>query len=162
MLAFFAALWMPELLATRPIWSASLELVEAPPALVFRWLCQLKVAPYSYDWIDNRGRRSPRELTPGVADLAVGQPFLIGRIVEFTPDDHITVVGGPGATRLFGAMSLTYQVMPRGAGSRLVCCLDVTARSRAARVRADLLGVGDLVMMRRQLLNLKHLAERPA
>lgn len=134
--------------------------VAAPPAVVFRWLCQLKVAPYSYDWLDNRGRRSPRELTPGVESLAVGQRLMIVRIVEFETDRQITGVSVPEATAVFGAISLTYQVTAAAGGSRLVACLDVTGRSRAGRMRADLLTVGDLVMMRKQLLNLKALAER--
>jgi hypothetical protein len=136
--------------------------VAAPPGVVFRWLCQLKVAPYSYDWLDNRGRRSPRELTPGAETLATGQRLMIARIVEFEPDRHITAVSLPFATAVFGAISLTYQVTATAGGSRLVACLDVTARSWAGRLRGDLLAVGDLVMMRRQLLNLKALAERQA
>jgi hypothetical protein len=136
--------------------------VAAPPSVVFRWLCQLKVAPYSYDWLDNRGRRSPRELTPGAEELAIGQQMIIARIVEFEPDRHITAVSLPTATAMFGAFALTYQVTATEGGSRLIACIDVTIRSRAGRLRADLFPIGDLVMMRRQLLNLKSLAERSA
>jgi len=37
--------------------------IHADADVVFRWICQMKVAPYSYDWIDNFGRKSPQEVT---------------------------------------------------------------------------------------------------
>ncbi|MET0910872.1 MAG: hypothetical protein ABWZ99_15510, partial [Ilumatobacteraceae bacterium] len=33
--------------------------IDAPVTVVYRWLCQLRKAPYSYDLLDNLGRRSP-------------------------------------------------------------------------------------------------------
>jgi hypothetical protein len=134
--------------------------VGAPPPTLFRWLCQLRVAPYSYDWLDNGGRRSPRALTPGVEQLALGQRFMkIFELVAFEPDRDITLLMR-GARRLFGGLALTYHVSARGArGSRLLVKILVRHPTRAHRV---LLPWGDLVMMRRQLLNLRALAERDA
>ena len=138
--------------------------VDAPPEVVFRWLCQLKVAPYSYDWIDNRGRRSPRSLTPGTEKLEVGQEFLVFRLVEFESNRHITGVVQPRFERVFGWLAVSYLVEPRDTGRcRLVSCIDVAlSTSVLGQVRQTLLAYGDLFMMRKQLLTLKHCAEQSA
>ena len=133
--------------------------VEAPAAVVFRWLCQLRAAPYSYDLLDNRGRRSPQELTPGLERLRRGQRVMtIFELAEFETDRSITL-RHRGA--LFGELAVTYQVDDAGRGrSRLVVKLIPGAtRGPLGAVARLLLPPGDLLMMRRHLLNLKRLAE---
>jgi hypothetical protein len=131
--------------------------VEAPAPVVFRWLCQLRVAPYSYDWIDNFGRRSPRTLTPGLEDLELGQRFVtIFDLVDFEPDRHVTLAIRR-LTRFFGTGAITYRVEPRGPDRSRLGLKIVGPPGRGLRGAA--LPWGDLVMARRQLLNLKALAE---
>ena len=137
--------------------------VAAPVDVTWRWLCQIAVAPYSYDWIDNRGRRSPRELTPGAEHLELGQTMaVVFRLVSFVDGHQWTGLTSPRGQRMFGPVAMTYAAEPDGEGSRIVGRLSVAADTRARRVRAYALGWGDLVMMRKQLLTLKELAERDA
>jgi len=138
--------------------------VEAPAEIVFRWLCQLRSAPYSYDWIDNGGRRSPRTLTPGLEQLARGQSVMsIFRLEAFEAPVHLTVETPPASrgARLFGGVRITYWVRPAAAGRvRLLVKLRVVyPRGRWGSLLRVALPFADLVMMRRQLLNLKALAE---
>ena len=136
--------------------------VDAEPPVVFRWLCQLKLAPYSYDWIDNRGRRSPQHLVPGVERLAVGDRVAVFAVASFAVDEHLTIA--VRGHRAFGDVAISYVVRPDGPGrSRLVAKLVlVPPRGLAGAVLRRVLPAGDLVMMRRQLLNLKALAEETA
>ncbi len=137
--------------------------VDAPPPVVFRWLCQLKVAPYSYDWIDNFGRPSPRHLIPGLEDLALGQRCMtFFELVEFEANRHLTVRAmSSAATALTGELVASYVVLPRSRSrSRLVVKFLVRyPRGPLGWLERWLLPWGDLVMMRKQLLNLKGLAE---
>lgn len=136
--------------------------VEAPAAVTFRWLCQLRAAPYSYDRLDNGGRRSPQELTPGLERLEVGQRVqTIFRLVGFEPGRSLTMTSdGP----LFGRVAVTYRADPvEEERSRIVVKLLCTPAGGVRRpLMRALLAPGDLVMMRRQLLNLQRLAERTA
>jgi hypothetical protein len=137
--------------------------VAAPAPVVFRWLCQLRVAPYSYDLLDNLGRRSPRTLTPGLERLELGQRFMtIFELVDFEPDRQITLRIAR-LQRLFGRAAVTYTAVPVDEDRcRLVVKLVIDGRGpRAARsLRRELMPFGELVMMRRQLLTLRDLAER--
>jgi len=140
--------------------------VGAPAPFVFRWLCQLKTAPYSYDWLDNHGRRSPRQLTPGLEHLERGQEVMsIFELADYEPGHHLTVtMRRPSARRAFGDVAGSYVVV---AASPLSCRLLVKLLVHYPRgfygalVRA-FLPWGDLVMMRKQLLTLKQLAETTA
>ena len=135
--------------------------IDAPSALVFRWLCQLRKAPYSYDWIDNLGRRSPQQLIDGLDHLEVGQRFLIFRLVSFEEGTSITL---DSITALFGRVVITYRVIPVEADrSRLVVKLIFsTPPGPYGWAMRRILPAADLVMMRKQLLTWKALAERDA
>lgn len=135
--------------------------VAAPPAVVFRWLCQLRAAPYSYDWIDNYGRQSPQTLTPGLENLAVGQSVMrLFELVDFTPGRQMTARTKPSA---FGVFVATYAVTPVDARrSRIIVKLIMRYAMLLRPVWRWLMPFGDWVMMRSQLLNLKALAEKTA
>jgi hypothetical protein len=138
--------------------------IAAPARIVFRWLCQMRVAPYSYDWIDNGGRQSPQALTPGLENLVVGQDVMrIFTLVDFEPDRQLTLRLKPrsSASRTFGDIAVSYVVVPGAANSCRLLVKLIASYPQGAKgsfMRA-LLPWGDLIMMRRQLLNLKQLAE---
>lgn len=129
----------------------------------FLWLCQLRRAPYSYDLIDNGGRRSPRGPDVTLTDLDLDQSFMtIFRLAAFVPQRSVTLVMKPGRPmRVFGAISLTYAVVEHPSHSRLISAMHIPPVGRVLpEARRLMLAWGDLVMMRKQLTVLATLAER--
>lgn len=129
--------------------------VRARPEQLWPWVAQIRLAPYSYDWIDNLGRRSPQRLR-GLSEPAVGEAFTatggraVGRILAVSSGEHLT-------GQIMGTV-MSYVLVPDGSHTRLLLKLVM----RRGRRLAPLISLGDLVMARRQLLNLAHLAERSA
>jgi hypothetical protein len=128
--------------------------VEAPAEAVWPWVAQVRLAPYSYDWIDNCGRRSPQHLV-GPTEPRVGDRFTtaggreVGRIVSVDPGRQITGT-------IMGAFMSYVLVSHEHDVTRLL----LKIVTRTSRWTAPGLCLGDLIMARRQLLNLKQLAER--
>jgi hypothetical protein len=149
--------------------------VQAPTPVLFRWLCQLKVGSYSYDWLDHLERiffqvadsipahPSPEQLLPGVENLAVGQRFMgIFQLVDFEPNHHLTIVmDNEQAISIFGDIAASYVILPITPNA---CRLILKGNIRYPRNRfwswiRYVLPWGDLLMMRQQFLRLKDLAE---
>jgi hypothetical protein len=128
--------------------------VLTPAHLVWPWLRQLRAAPYSYDWFDNAGRRSPSTLLD-LPDPRPGDPFSTfagrfdaGRVVSTQAGQHLT------ASIMDALMS--YVLVAEGeAATRLLLKIVLPQQRWYARA----LALGDWPMARRQLLNLKRLAE---
>ncbi len=139
--------------------------VMAPPALVYRWLQQLRVAPYSYDWADNFALPSPPELTPRAESIAVGQRLMhILRITAFEPGRSLTAIAANRSARaLFGELAGTYTVTPTATGTRLFVKVNASyPRSLYGRLVGRVMPWIDYAMMRKQLLRIKGFAERDA
>ncbi|OLO99935.1 hypothetical protein BVU76_23300 [Mycolicibacterium porcinum] len=125
--------------------------IDAPRSTVFGWLCQLRIAPYSYDLLDNFGRSSPRTRNPELAQLHRGQRFMqIFTLHSFVDDKHITLQSGK--------VAVTYAVRDELDATRL----HVRVRFDGPRVIGWVMAAGDVVMMRKQLITLRDLAEQEA
>ena len=135
----------------------------APPHRVFPWLRQMgfgRAGWYSHDILDNLGRRSATEIVPAWQDLEQGGT-VPGGPVDFVaavldPPRALVLALSPGgrASRRI-CFTLAYELRPSAGGTRLV----TRARARidapgGALLERLVLGPGDGVMVRRQLLNL--------
>lgn len=133
----------------------------ASAAALYLWLCQLRRAPYSYDWLDNFGRRSPRLPEPELTDVSPGDSFMsIFELVEANPGTQITLRMRSGMpTRIFGDVVLTYAIEEHGAERSLVVVIWFSPVGKILnRLRRDMLAWGDVIMMRKQLRTLCELA----
>jgi hypothetical protein len=130
--------------------------VHATPEALWPWVAQIQAAPYSYDWIDNLGRRSPQQLLDTPLPVP-GGPFTRtanrpqGRLLSV--EEHVHYTG-----RILGAV-MSYVLEPLdAANTRLLLKIVMRRHSWIT----PFISIGDLVMARRQLLNLKRLAEKSA
>ena len=139
--------------------------VAAPVPLVYRWLQQLRIAPYSHDWADNFALPSPARLSPRARTIAVGQRMMhVLRIASFEPGCSLTLVTGSAPARLLlGTLAGTYTVTASPAGTRLFVKVNaVYPASIYGYLVGPVMPWIDYAMMRKQLERIGEFAERDA
>ena len=139
--------------------------IDAPPEQVWPWLVQIgygRAGWYSYDWIDNDGRRSATSIRPELQSLSVGDRIVMvpgmGPIVRDVRENAWILSGDEDG----GTWCLA--VHPDGAGgTRLISRWRVGWRLTPASAFWILLSdPGAFVMERRMLLGIKARAEAAA
>ena len=132
--------------------------VDAPPAALWPWVGMLRLAPYSYDLIDNLGTRSPRTLVSLAEPEPGDRAMRVAVVVAVVPAQELTVqlgrAGGP-----VGRTLMSYRLLPAGRQTRLVLKVVVEPGGPLTRLLTGMLPLGDLVMARKQLLTLKAVCE---
>jgi hypothetical protein len=131
---------------------------DARPAEVYPWLAQMgfgKAGWYSYDWLDNLGRKSATEIVPAW-QVIEGEP-VPGGPIAFT-----AAIARPGEAFVLAIQrnlldfTLAFDLRPDGDGTRLVSRVRARLRFPGGRVVERFgLGPGDGIMVRKQLLELQ-------
>jgi hypothetical protein len=152
-------------LVAHPTFNATRAIsIEAPPEQVWPWLVQAglgRAGWYSYDLLDNLGRRSARRIIPELQHLAPGDIVPMGPgegqgiPVHALYPPRTMVWGSPGDT------SWVWQLDPCPDGStRLMVRIRSRIRPTVTSIFFSLLvEVADFWMLRKMLLNLRQRAE---
>ncbi len=138
--------------------------IKASPKIVYLWLCQMNYAPYSYDWLDNFGIKSPDYLIKDAHLLEKRQTFMtVFPLLAYAPNKHITFASPSNhiLTHLYGQFLVSYVIYKLNSRmSRLLVKIRWSfpkgVLGKILRFFAPRL---DLIMMRKQLLNFKKYSE---
>lgn len=143
--------------------------VNAPPEAIWPWLAQIgngRAGWYSYDWIDNFGRPSATTLLPEHQERKAGDLIPLYKdwgfyIKELSHASYMVWWWGPPPE---GRCTWTWGLYPDGKGAtRLITRVRLEYKwTELAMIYFMLMDVGDIIMMRRCLLNIKARAERLA
>ncbi len=152
----------PQLVATRAI------TINAPASAIWPWLVQMgfrRAGWYSYDWLDNEGRRVERVM-PEFQQLMVGDlmPTVARggfRVEAIEPERALTLsIRGAdvGADMDLSVALLLDPIDERR--TRLILRLRAEFRGWRERLFGLVFDGGDFIMMRKMLLGIKERAER--
>lgn len=137
--------------------------LSAPPTEVFPWIQQMgfgRAGWYSYDIIDNLGRKSATKILPQwqniqSGDAIPGGPISFEAAIVDAPHSFVLRVETKKIPRQRMCFTLAYELRPEGTGTRLVTRMRARLNIPGGFLFERLfLGPGDGIMLRKQLLTM--------
>lgn len=139
----------------------------ASPHEVFPWIRQMgfgRAGWYSYDWIDNLGRKSARRIHPEWQHTESGDRIPAGPmsfIAENVEAPHSFVLStSPRGVPKRLMFTLAYELRPHLDGTRLVTRMRARVNFPGGQLLEQLLSIGDGIMVRKQLRTLHFVISR--
>jgi hypothetical protein len=140
--------------------------IKATRSEIFTWLKQLRVAPYSYDFIDNRFRESPDYIIENLPPLKVNTHFLLAfHIYAFREDSFIAgrfcQPINPPLNLYMNDMFVEYRIAEQGSETMLWCKIKAFINSGlSSKGFFAIFSVANKIMMTKQIRKIKKLSER--
>ena len=141
-----------------------IEIRAAAPE-IYVWLKQLRIAPYSYDFLDNRGRKSPGYIIENLPPLKINTHFLLAFHI-FGFEENAFVAGrfcvpiNPPVNRYMKELFIEYRIQELGTNTRLWCKIkgffnnDISSKGFF-----NVFSVVNKIMTGKQLRTIKKLSE---
>jgi hypothetical protein len=139
--------------------------IRAGASNIYVWLKQLRIAPYSYDFLDNRGRKSPGYIIENLPPLKINAHFLLAfHIFGFEENTFIAgrfcVPINPPVNRYMKDMFIEYRIQELGTNTRLWCKVKGWFNNDiASNGFFNIFSGVNKIMTRRQLRKIKKLSE---
>jgi hypothetical protein len=139
--------------------------IQAGASDVYVWLKQLRIAPYSYDFLDNRGSQSPGYIIENLPPLKINSHFLLAfHIFRFEENKFIAgrfcLPVNPPVNRYIKEMFIEYRIQALGTQVILWCKIKGWFNnSVASKGFFRIFSLVNLIMTRRQLRKIKKLSE---
>lgn len=142
--------------------------IRANASDIYIWLKQLRIAPYSYDFVDNKCKKSPYYIIQNLPPLKISTHFLLAfHIKEFEENSFIACrycepINSP-VNLYMRDMYIEYRIEEKSLNTILWCkikvCLNTDISSRGFFF---IFSVVNKIMMEKQLSNIKKLSELSA
>jgi hypothetical protein len=136
--------------------------IKRSPEMVWPWLAQLGRGAgwYSYDRLDNGGKKSAQHLVSWIPEPQLGDASPIGYLAYLEPGRELVWwAGGVKFLAATACMVIDLLLRPEAGGSRLIIRISADAAGPTAPLAMGFFQVIDTLMARRQLLGIKDRVE---